>query len=122
MNAAATAGGAEPPENSNHEHRITALETRLDTVLPTLATKADVASLRGDMQAGFARLEGLMETISERTLKEMYKSTNQLLRWMIGLFVVMFVAFLSAYAGLTQTLLGHGGRAAVTLVPPTGIE
>ena len=74
------------------------------------------------MQAGFARLEGLMESIGERMLKEMYTTSNQLLRWMIGVVVVMFIAFLGAYAGLTQSLLGHGGRAAVTLVPPTGIE
>jgi hypothetical protein len=31
------------------EHRMTALETRLDAILPTLATKADMAELRGDM-------------------------------------------------------------------------
>jgi len=28
------------------EHRLTALETRLDVVLPTLATKADIAELK----------------------------------------------------------------------------
>ena len=37
------------------EDRVTILETRLDTVLPTLATKEDIA-----------RLEGKIETMAER--------------------------------------------------------
>ncbi|OZI79886.1 hypothetical protein CAL24_08210 [Bordetella genomosp. 2] len=31
------------------EHRVTALETRLDTVLPTLATKSDISDTKGEM-------------------------------------------------------------------------
>ena len=31
-------------------HRITALETRLDTILPTLATKADIGELRAEFK------------------------------------------------------------------------
>jgi hypothetical protein len=34
------------------EHRVTALETRLDTILPTLATKADMGELRADFERG----------------------------------------------------------------------
>ena len=36
-------GGEQPPYDGDMEHRVTALETRLDTILPTLATKADLA-------------------------------------------------------------------------------
>jgi hypothetical protein len=32
------------------EHRMTALETRFDTILPTLATKADVEILRAEIE------------------------------------------------------------------------
>lgn len=39
-------GGGEPPYDGGMEHRMTALETRLDTILPTLATKADLESVR----------------------------------------------------------------------------
>lgn len=46
-------GNGSPPDNTDMEHRITALETRLDTVLPTLATKADLADLRTEMHKGF---------------------------------------------------------------------
>jgi hypothetical protein len=36
-------------DNGDMEHRVTALETRLDTVLPTLATKADISDTKGEM-------------------------------------------------------------------------
>lgn len=42
--------GSEPPDNGGMEHRVTALETRLDTVLPTLATKADIGELRAEFK------------------------------------------------------------------------
>lgn len=37
-------GGTEPDIGT--EHRLTALETRLDVILPTLATKADIAEVK----------------------------------------------------------------------------
>lgn len=46
------AGGGEPPYDGNMEHRITALEARWDAILPTLATKADLAGLRAEMRDG----------------------------------------------------------------------
>lgn len=42
--------GGEPPYDGDMEHRITALETRLDTILPTLATKADIGELRAEFK------------------------------------------------------------------------
>ena len=46
------------------EDRVTVLETRLDTVQPNLATKADIADIRTDM----ARLEGKMDAMGNRLL------------------------------------------------------
>ena len=47
--AKTVAGGGEPPDNElSTEHRMTALETRLDTILPTLATKADIHQAVGE--------------------------------------------------------------------------
>ena len=42
--------GGGPPYDGDMEHRITALETRLDTILPTLATKADIGELRAEFK------------------------------------------------------------------------
>lgn len=44
------AGGAVSGDNGDMEHRVTALETRLDTILPTLATKGDIGELRADFK------------------------------------------------------------------------
>jgi hypothetical protein len=43
----APAGG--PPYNGDMEHRVTVIETRLDSVLPTLATKSDVADAKASL-------------------------------------------------------------------------
>ena len=44
------------------EERVTVLETRYDTILPTLATKADIAVVATEI----TRLEGRMDTMNER--------------------------------------------------------
>ena len=49
--------------NQSHEERITILETRLDTILPTLATKEDIARLEGKMEAMYREQAGKMEAM-----------------------------------------------------------
>lgn len=49
-------GGGEPPHNDPMEPRIAALEARLDTLVPTLATKGDLAELKTEMHKGFAEM------------------------------------------------------------------
>ena len=39
-------GGGEPPNTRDMEHRLTVLETKLETVMPTLATKGDLSKLQ----------------------------------------------------------------------------
>ena len=48
------------------EERVTILETRFDTILPTLATKEDIARLEGKMDSMSERLEGKMDSMNER--------------------------------------------------------
>ena len=48
------------------EERVTALETRFDAILPTLATKEDIARLEGKMDAMNERLEGKIDASNER--------------------------------------------------------
>ena len=52
--------------NLSLDERVTVLETRLDTVLPTLATKADIVRLEGKMDAMNERLEGKVDAMNER--------------------------------------------------------
>ena len=48
------------------EDRVTILETRFDAVLPTLATKADLARLEGKMDAMDERLEGRIDNLETK--------------------------------------------------------
>ena len=66
---------------TNMETRLTVLETRWDTILPTLATKVDIEQLRFSNQMDLA----LLRTDMQR----MYSSA---LRWTIGTLVTLVVA------------------------------
>lgn len=78
--------GGGPPHDGNMDARLTALETRFDAVLPTLATKADMAELRADVHKINAEIKGwtlaTMITIIGTMLaaifgiSQIYKSTN----------------------------------------------
>ena len=46
------------------EDRVTILETRFDTILPTLATKSDIAEVKTDI----ARLEERMDALGNRLI------------------------------------------------------
>jgi hypothetical protein len=58
------------------EERVTILETRLDTILPTLATKEDIARLEGKMDAMNERLGGRIDALGERLGGEI-EATNR---------------------------------------------
>ena len=56
------------------EERVTILETRLEAVLPNLATKEDIAAVKADS----ARLEGKMDAMEERLNGKMDAMNAQL--------------------------------------------
>jgi hypothetical protein len=85
-------GGSEPPYDGLMEHRVTALETRLDTVLPTLATKGDLADVRTDIQRVGAELH----------------------RWMLGTVLTVIGTMLAALFGLNQVV----NKQAPSTLPP----
>jgi hypothetical protein len=62
------------------DRRLTVLETRFDTILPTLATKADLAAFKAE-------------------ILEMLAGTN---RWLIGIMVVMIMGFGGMFVTLTN--------------------
>lgn len=64
------------------ENRITALEVRLDTILPTLATKADIESVRADLESVKAQIQAQIE-----------KSASETHKWMLGTVIGLFIGF-----------------------------
>ena len=61
------------------DRRLTVLETRFDTILPTLATKADV----------------------ERVLVEMHKGFSDMHKWVVGTCIALVLGF----GGMSLTML-----------------
>ena len=57
------------------EERMTILETRFDTTMPTLATKADIVEVKTDV----VRLEGKMDVMYERLDGKIDATANRLL-------------------------------------------
>ncbi|MCY3958470.1 MAG: hypothetical protein OXG65_09265 [Chloroflexi bacterium] len=72
------------------ERRLTAIETTLETTLPTFATKADVNSLRADIQAVRA---------------EWKSDLHSLTRWM----VVTVIGSVTAAATITALIVRFVG-------------
>ena len=62
--------------------RVTVLETRFDTILPTLATKADLATLEAKFTA------------------ELHKTMSGMYKWIAGTCIMLIVGF----AGLSYSI------------------
>ncbi len=76
-------GGGKPPDNGDSmEHRMTALETRFDTLLPTLATKTDIAEVKVEIKA-----------VAIETHK-----------WMIATVIGLFVGFGGLFLAMSNAL------------------
>lgn len=98
------------------EQRLSAVEqsiARIDAVLPTLATKAELVELRGDMGKGFADARADFQTLRA----DFQKNQNDQIRWMI--------ATALAGAGLIigfMKILDHGPAPSPQPAPPVTIN
>lgn len=72
------------------EHRMTVLETRWDAILPTLATKADLAELKAELKSELREL--------------VFSETNKLTRWLVSLTVTMLFGFAALFATMLTLL------------------
>lgn len=68
------------------ERRITILETRWDAILPTLATKADLAELKAELK------------------DSIYSESGRLTRWLVTLTVTMIFGFAAMFATMLTLL------------------
>lgn len=74
--------GGGPPHDGNMDARITAIETRLDTVLPTLATRTDIESVKS----------------------EIHKSAGDTHKWMIATVIGLFLGFGGLFLAMSNAL------------------
>jgi hypothetical protein len=99
---AAVAGGGEPPYDGGMEHRMTALETRLDLILPTLATKADLESVRRELENSGLRTD--MKLAELRA--DMHKMNAEIRSWTLATMITIVGAMLAAIFGISQIYKG----------------
>lgn len=102
----ATAGGGQPPDDHLGQ-RVAAI----GTVLPTLATKADLAELRAEMRLENQRLESAILqqlTVMQATLHADARAMHaSLFRWMVTTMLTMLVAFSAFFIGLGNLLVSR---------------
>jgi hypothetical protein len=81
------------------DRRLTILETRFDTILPMLATKADLAELKGEFLAKLAETKVELKT-------EIRAESTRLTKWMASMFVTIILGF-GGMALTMMSLLRH---------------
>jgi hypothetical protein len=93
------ADGAEPPYHHEMDRRLTVLETRFDTLFPTLATKSDLEALRSEVRAALEKMRGdfrveleKMRGEIEKLRADQLKMHNDFMKWIIGLVISLFIA------------------------------
>jgi hypothetical protein len=89
-------GGGGTTYDDDMEARVTALETRLNTILPTLATKDDISRAEGSLRADILR--GINETH----------------RWMIATVVGLFLGFGGLFLAMSNALKPSAAPSAAT--------
>lgn len=71
-----------PSDDGSMEQRLTALETRFDTILPTLANKVDVESVK----------------------TEILRSAGETHKWMIATIIGLFLGFGGLFLAMSNAL------------------
>lgn len=97
MNANSAPNEPRDPDNFNLHTRLIVLETRFDTILPTLATKHDLSMLELRINDEFRAIRALiseMDVKIERTRTELEQSISRLERWFAGLLVSVLLGFI----------------------------
>ncbi len=73
--------------DQSFDRRLTILETRFDTILPMLATKADIEALRVEFHAGLEKVRGEMKDLRA----ELFKAIHDATKWTIGNMVAVLL-------------------------------
>lgn len=101
-----SASGAE--YHTGLEKRVSILEMRFDIILPTLATKTDIAELRSELHTEMSKLsEKLhedMHKMSEKLYETMHKLHRQLLMWIVSTMIAMFLGMVGLFATISSNM------------------
>jgi hypothetical protein len=108
MNAASTPPNRGSPPQSAH---AAAFEARVDTILPTLATKVDVADLRMELRTEFK--DGQQAILAEiaKLRDQQNKLFRETLMWVVPLVIAQFVA-LSGVMFAAANIIAASSRSA----------
>jgi hypothetical protein len=83
-------GGGQPPDNGDTmEHRMTALETRFDTLLPSLATKTDISEVKVEIKG---------------VANEIHKTASETHKWMMATVIGLFLGFGGLFLAMSNAL------------------
>jgi hypothetical protein len=79
------ANGGSPDYHQSMDRRLIVLETRFDTILPTLVTKADLIGLRAELKADISELRAEMHKWMTTTLISLFVGFGGMLLTMVTL-------------------------------------
>lgn len=107
---------AVPAYHASTDKRLSILEMRFDTVLPTLATKVDLAELRteiltaqerlrADVSAAMAGQRVDMATLSAKLHEDMNKLHRNLVMWIVSTMIAMFLGMVGLFVSISSMML-----------------
>ena len=105
---ASVAGGGGPPYDTDMDRRLTVLETRFDTILPTLATKADLVELRLDVDRIHLHLRNTLTV-------ELHTALTSTMRWCVALAMTVILSVVGQGIYVNKQILDLAAR-----LPPAG--
>ncbi|UOD30296.1 hypothetical protein INH39_00595 [Massilia violaceinigra] len=85
------------------DRRLTVLETRFDTILPTLATKADLAELRLDVERMHLHLRNTLTV-------ELHTALASTMRWCVALAMTVILSVVGQGIYLNKQILDLAAR------------
>ena len=100
--------------------RLTALETRIDTILPTLATKADI----GEVKADIGEVKAALGAAIGDAKAAIAETKSAIITWMTASLFALTAIFLSSLffvANRLAPVVGAIQTAAVPTPPPAAL-
>jgi hypothetical protein len=82
-----------PDYDGEMDRRTTILEAKWDAVVPTLATKADLAELRSEMHQEFGSVRSDLQRYVGELRAEIQRGINETQRWMLATVIGLFLGF-----------------------------